>query len=242
MPFAIKWLVTLLAFAALAAVPSSRADTGAGAVERVGSTRWSSDTLYRGAPAPRAPTHGLALTFAFFTDGGWTREQLHEAAASAAGVLAQCGVVVSAVEVAELRAPRRLQYFATPRARELVKAAPLPRPAVYFVADTLQQPAFEAEAIGRANSGTRPELADTVWITRGARHLPLVLAHELAHVLMDSGEHVAEPGNLMRQDTAPENTRLDPAQCARMRTVGEAHGLLTPLAGAKAGGTADERR
>jgi hypothetical protein len=231
MPFAIKWLARLLALAALAAGPSARADTGAGAVERVGGTRWSGDALYRAAPAPRAPTHALALTFVFFSDGGWAREQLHEAAASAASVLAQCGIVVSAVEFAELRAPRRLQYFTTPRARELAQAAPLPRPAVYFVEDTLQQPAFEAEAIGRANSGTRPELADTVWITRGARHLPLVLAHELAHVLMDSGEHVAEPGNLMRPDTAPENTRLNPAQCARMRAVGEAHGLLAPLRG-----------
>jgi hypothetical protein len=49
---------------------------------------------------------------------------------------------------------------------------------------------------------------------------------------MDSGEHAAEPGNLMGPETAPENTRLNPAQCERMRATGEAHGLLVRTRGA----------
>jgi hypothetical protein len=43
---------------------------------------------------------------------------------------------------------------------------------------------------------------------------------------MDSGEHSVEPGNLMRDETAPGNTRLAPAQCARMVEAGERNGLL----------------
>jgi hypothetical protein len=99
---------------------------------------------------------------------------------------------------------------------------------VFFVDATRQQPAFDAEAIGRGNSRTRPELADTVWIVRDARDPGVALAHELAHVLMDSGEHSDEPGNLMREETAPASTRLTDAQCARLRETGRANGLLRP--------------
>src|SRR3970282_147234 len=66
----------------------------------------------------------------------------------------------------------------------------------------------DAEAIARGNSRTRPELRDTVWVARGARDLGLVIAHELAHVLMDSGEHTEESGNLMREDTSPQHRRV----------------------------------
>ena len=62
---------------------------------------------------------------------------------------------------------------------------------------------------------TRPELADTVWIAHGARDLPLALAHELVHLLSDSGEHSSAPGNLMLPETSPANVRLSGAQCER---------------------------
>lgn len=61
-----------------------------------------------------------------------------------------------------------------------------------------------------------------------ARDLPFALAHELAHVLSDSGEHSEEPRNLMRAATSPENTRLSEAQCRRLRERGAANGLLAP--------------
>ncbi len=86
----------------------------------------------------------------------------------------------------------------------------------------------EAEAIGRGNSRSRPELADTVWIVHDARDPGVALAHELAHVLLDSGEHSDEPGNLMRDETTPQNTRLSAVQCERLRASGAAHGLLAP--------------
>ena len=46
---------------------------------------------------------------------------------------------------------------------------------------------------------------------------------------MDSGAHPEEPGNLMREDTAPENTQLSPAQCEQMRRNGTANGWLQPV-------------
>ena len=175
------------------------------------------------------PTHRLSVTLAYL-DEAWRADAIAAALLESARILGQCGVALSDAELVRLDAPPRFHDFDTPASRELARTLRLPRPTVYFVAGTRQDPAFEAEAIGRANSGTRPELADTVWVTRGARDLGIVLAHELAHVLMDSGEHSEEPANLMREDTAPRNTRLDTAQCARLRETATANGLLRPLA------------
>ncbi|MEK7862136.1 MAG: hypothetical protein AAB295_02605 [Chloroflexota bacterium] len=174
-----------------------------------------------------SPSHHLRLTLAYFEDGGWAPEAIHAAVRESAQILGQCGVALARVELVSIDAPVRFRDFHTPVSRELARTLPLARPAVYFVAGTRQRPAFDAEAIGRGNSRTRPELRDTVWVTRGTRDLGIVLAHELAHVLMDSGDHTEVPGNLMHEDTAPENTRLSEAQCARLREKGSANGLLT---------------
>jgi hypothetical protein len=178
---------------------------------------------------PHAATHALGLTLVYFDGGVWREDEIQAVAYPAAGLLAQCGVTLVQVEVVRVEAPPRYRNFFTPLSRELARVLQLPKPAVFFVTDTRQQPAFDAEAIGRGNSRTRPELADTVWITRATRDPAIALAHELAHVLMDSGEHVIEPGNLMREDTTPDNTRLNAAQCAQLRATGTANGLLQPL-------------
>jgi len=174
------------------------------------------------------PSHHLGLALAYF-EHSWNPEAIHAAVRSSARILAQCGVAVAKAELVRIDAPARFRNFHTPDSRELARALRLPRPTIYFVARTRQLPAFEAEAIGRANSGSRPELRDTVWVTRGARDLDIVLAHELAHVLMDSGEHSEESGNLMREDTAPQNTYLTQAQCARLRETASSNGLLQPV-------------
>jgi len=169
----------------------------------------------------------LNLTLAYFA-GSWAPGEIEAAVRQSARILAQCGVAVARAELVLVAAPARYRDFHTPDSRELARALQLPRPTIYFVAGTRQQPAFDAEAIGRGNSGTRPELRDTVWVTRGARDLEIVLAHELAHVLMDSGAHSQAPGNLMREDTAPGNNRLSGAQCRRLRQTATSNGLLQP--------------
>ena len=174
------------------------------------------------APSKRA----LRLTLAYLEGSGWTSEQIVDAAKQSARVLGQCGVTLEAADLVRIAAPIRFQYFLTPMSRELARILELRKPTVYFVSGTLQHPAFDAEAIGRGNSRMRPELSDTVWITRGTRDLGIALAHELAHVLMDSGEHSDAPGNLMREETGPENTNLTDAQCARLRDTGLANGLV----------------
>lgn len=169
----------------------------------------------------------LRLTLVQFAGGRWQAGDIEATAAQAVKILGQCGIASGKLALRRVDVESRFRIFHTPASRELARSLRLTTPAVFFVDDTRQNPAYEAEAIGRGNSRTRPELADTVWITRGARDPGIVLAHELAHVLMDSGEHSEEPGNLMREETAPENTRLTGAQCARLRTKGTANGLLT---------------
>lgn len=174
------------------------------------------------------PTHQLRLVLAYFK-GAWAPEEIHTAARRGARILEQCGVAIAQAELVLLDAPARYREFSMPVSRELARAIPLAKPTIYFVAGTRQHPAFDAEAIGRSNSRTRPELRDTVWVARGARDLGILLAHELAHVLMDSGEHTAEAGNLMREDTAPQNTTLSVSQCARLRKTATSNGLLQPV-------------
>lgn len=160
---------------------------------------------------------------------GWAAATIIAAIAQSAQILGQCGISLAQAELVRISAPDRYSYLQTQVSRELARALPLPKPAIYFVVGTRQRPAFDAEAIGRANSRTRPELTNTVWVTYGIRDLPIAIAHELAHVLMDSGEHSDDPQNLMRADTAPDKTQLTDAQCARLRGTGIANGLLQPL-------------
>ncbi len=170
----------------------------------------------------------LRLTLAYLDASDWTPGSITAAANESARILGQCGVELKTIELLRVAAPSRFHDFLTPVSRQLAAALQLRKPTVYFIAGTRQRPAFDAEAIGRGNSRTRPELRDTVWITRATRDLGIAMTHELVHVLMDSGEHSEEPDNLMRDETASGNSRLSVTQCARLREVGTANGLLNP--------------
>lgn len=168
----------------------------------------------------------LRLALVLFEGGAWPESAAVAAAQEAATILGQCGIAAAPMDVVRADEGPGFRLFHTPRSRMLARKLQPRRPAVFFVDGTLQRPAYDAEAIGRGNSRTRPELADTVWIVRDARDPGVALAHELAHVLMDSGEHSQEPGNLMRDETSPGNSQLSAAQCTRLRDIGKANGLL----------------
>lgn len=222
-----KALLRLLVLAGWLIAIAARAEGETSAIKVARSWFLAAADLPWSGAAPA--THGLRLTLIIFRDTAWEPETILAAAKSMAPLFGQCGVRIAAAELRLLDAPPRFRYYQTPVSRELARLAPMPRPAIYFVADTLNRPAFDAEAIGRANSGNRPELADTVWVAAGTRDLHIALAHELAHVLMDSGAHSDEPGNLMQSETTPGNTRLTAVQCAQMRSTAERNGLLAPL-------------
>ena len=67
-----------------------------------------------------------------------------------------------------------------------------------------------------------------MWLTAGVADPGISLAHELFHVLADSGHHVDERGNLMRAFTRPGATELTAAQCASAVETAAANRLLHP--------------
>jgi hypothetical protein len=178
-------------------------------------------------PVANGASHELRVSLYTFSGTRWSREEIAAAALKGAGLLAQCGVALAGAELRVVEAPHRYRFYYTPVSRELLRWIKVSRPAIFFVDDTRNNPAFDAEAIGRENARTQPELADTVWVAYGARDLPQTLAHELVHVLSDHGGHSDEPGNLMRAHTSWRNTHLTDTQCGRLRSRGEANGLLT---------------
>jgi hypothetical protein len=182
------------------------------------------------SPLPTASTATHRLSLSLYVVGKfWAPETVLAAARDAAAILRSCAIDTARIELCRVAAPQRFHVFSTAVAREMLQAMPVSKPAVLFVDDTRNTPAYDAEAIGRGNGANRPELIDTVWVVHGARDLPQVLAHELVHVLADSGTHSSEPGNLMRADTVPGATHLAPAQCEWLRARGTANGLLQPV-------------
>lgn len=201
--------------------------TGAYAAVALPLTIESRQTISDLAPqADAAPELTLQLSIANIDR--WDEAAVIAALRTAATLLAQCNIRIARADLLRITVPESHRYFDTPRSRELARALALPKPTLYFTAGTRQMPAFDAEAIGRGNSRTRPELSDTVWIARGVRDLGQVIAHELAHVLMDSGEHNSTSGNLMAEQTSPQHAHLTAAQCAKMRGTGARNGLLRP--------------
>lgn len=185
------------------------------------------DELYTSDNRASAGAHILTPTLVRFEDSGWTRDTLRRHAGRMAAILAQCDIFIPRMDVRVLEGPVVYRYFHDAIARDLVRQVPLSKPTLYFVRDTLQVDAYDAEAIGKSNSTTRPQLRDTIWITEGTSHPGIALAHELAHVLMDSGRHVEAPNNLMRAETAAANTGLTMEQCETLVVKGRTNGLLT---------------
>ena len=174
-------------------------------------------------------THELRLTLVIMEGAGWQVEAIREAAVKAAEILAQCGVAIAEVTVRIVEGPESMKIFRIDWSTQLVSELAAEKPAVFFVKDTLQDIAFDAEAFGRSNSRKRRQLADTVWIMSGAADLDVTLAHELYHSLADTGQHDTDPLNLMFERTSGTNTTLRASQCLRLIRVGEALGNLTPV-------------
>ena len=174
-------------------------------------------------------THTIALDIVVLSGAGWRVPEIHRAVGHAAQILAQCEVSVERARLRIVEAPRRYRFLHDTWSRQLVKRLDPALPAVFFVEETLREPAFEAEAFGQANSRRMRTLRDTVWITRAAGDVGVVLAHELFHVLADLGRHETDPRNLMHERAGSSNTRLYDWQCERLRKVATAFGLAEPV-------------
>jgi subtilisin family serine protease len=189
----------------------------------------SSADLAAGTSDSPAPLAALDLSVITLTGSGWEPPAVRAMLRGAAAILGQCGIALRKVSVHYLQGPERLRYFTAETAEALVAARAYAKPAAYLVADTRRPVPFDAEAFAPANSAGHPSLADTVWIVRKTPNPGIALAHELAHVLTGSGEHSSLSGNLMREETALENTGLAPEQCRAILQSGSERGLLVKL-------------
>jgi len=198
-------------------------------VEQVATHRLGPQALHAGAPHQGRFTHRLRAEFVLLRESGWRLAGVYEAVRTAARILRQCGVFLDGAPVHVVDAPERLLYYRLSTARQLVARIKLPKPTVYFMRDTRRATEFDAEAFARSNSQRFPELQGTVWVSRLLPHPGVGLAHELVHVLSDSGAHLDTPGNVMRPVTAPDNTVLTDEQCRRVLEVGVRDGLLEPM-------------
>ena len=203
-------------------------DAEPAAVAEIPLGAWTSELLTpKGARSPHS--HTVTLDIVILSGAGWRIIEIHRAVGHAAEILAQCGVSVARARVRVVEAPRRFRYLDDTWSQRLVRRLDPARPAVFFVEDTLREPAFEAEAFGQGNTRHTPAMRDTVWITRAAEDIGIVLAHELFHVLADLGQHETNPDNLMHERTDGRNTRLYDWQCERLRKVATAFGLAAPV-------------
>jgi hypothetical protein len=172
----------------------------------------------------------LSPVVALVENSGWGQQEIEASIVSASDLLAQCGIGIAEYEFVTLRGPRQANFFGGPLTHALIDALPPARPAVVFLKETLNPDRFEAEAIGEANSRGREWLAHSLWMTRLLSATGHALAHEMAHLLMNSGEHAQDDGNLMHAEVDESNTRLTTAQCNQMRDVGLRLGLLSRVA------------
>ncbi len=169
-------------------------------------------------------------------DPGWTSERLRRTLEGAARILAACDIRLSprrlerAVLVGAAERLRDLEPGAAATLFERLGRAGTRRPvAAVFARDTLMTTPFDAEAFGRANTRGRGWLADSVWMTLPLRDEAIALAHELWHVLANSGEHVELAGNLMSSRTTGDNEDLTAEQCAVARDAALWAGLASAV-------------
>ncbi len=171
-------------------------------------------------------TAAIELEAVLIEGVGWQEAEVTEAILAASKILQQCGVRLARLQTTRVRVSADYRHLHTPYSRRLAAGLAIGRPALFFVDDTRHQPAFDAEAFGTGNTRSRPELRHTAWFTRATPHLASAIAHELFHVLADSGAHHSDVGNLMFPETAANRHRLDPPQCAKLLEESRKNNLL----------------
>lgn len=184
----------------------------------------TSKALIDRGPASAGMT--LDLHLVILEGSGWKTDKIASMVRSTEDILAQCEIKLMQATLHNLQVPPYLMDFQTGIAKTLLDHTALPKPTVFLVRDTKMEIRFDGEAFGHANSVTRPWLRNTVWLAADTEHPGIALAHELFHVLTDSGEHVSSEKNLMYESTHIGNTQLTASQCRRAREIGVRYGLM----------------
>lgn len=169
---------------------------------------------------------GLSLELEVLVlDSSWSEQSIDKLLKGARSILSQCDIEISTALVKHIEAPDYLRDLETGPAKTLLDAVrtsgPNKKLTVVLARDTRMSQPFDAEAFGQGNTRHRPWLTGTVWLTLALQDRVIALAHELFHVLTNSGEHSVEAGNLMLARTTGENRQLNSAQCEKVKTASE---------------------
>lgn len=157
----------------------------------------------------------------FVLDERWSEESVQTVLSEAHTILSQCDIAFDNVDIKFLKVEDYLKDLETGRSKTLMDAigrsGPNRKSTVFFTRDTRMNEPFDAEAFGQGNTRSRPWLTGTVWLTWALRDRGIALAHELVHILVNSGQHSALAGNLMLARTTGDNRKLQDAQCEYIR-------------------------
>jgi hypothetical protein len=159
-------------------------------------------------------------------DARWSQSRVEAALRQAYQILKQCAIVASDVTIQQVGGDDYLRDLSTGSAQTLLEAAGSDRTTVVFARDTRMRDAYDGEAFGLGNTRRRPWLSNSVWLMLDVDDAGIALAHELYHVLANSGDHVEGSANLMRARTRPESLELTAMQCSRARDNGVVNLLL----------------
>ncbi|OED39944.1 hypothetical protein AB833_13275 [Chromatiales bacterium (ex Bugula neritina AB1)] len=174
-------------------------------------------------PAGRRYEFPLTLVI---LDPRWQNPDISRAVEELNEIFSQCNITARVEKQIVPSVPAYLQDLSPGNALSLHRHLKLSGTRVFFGRDTLMQPAFDAEAFGAGNTRNRPWMTGSLWLTYGIRDVGVALAHELFHILANSGKHNQLANNLLREQTAPGNTHLTGEQCEQAQRTGIENGLL----------------
>ncbi len=166
----------------------------------------------------------------FVLHDAWSTEQVNSSILEAEAILNQCQIAFNSVTISKISVPEYLQDLATGPSRTLLSAlqndSEFKPIKVFFARDTHMLRPTDGAAFGRGNTRRRPWLQDSVWLMENIEDAGIALAHELFHVLSNSGEHNRIENNLMQARTSPENTQIQSTQCEAAITQAKNNLLL----------------
>ena len=175
----------------------------------------------KGNPALQLPLDILVL------DPRWKYQRIQQTVQTAYDILGQCGISAGDASIRSFVGEDYLRDLSTGSARTLLGAINTRGATVVFARDTHMQEPFTGEAFGLGNTRRRPWLANSVWLMLDIEDEGLALAHELFHLISNTGEHVGVSGNLMQARTQIDSQTLTAEQCQNARITGVANRLLS---------------
>ncbi len=176
-----------------------------------------------------ALAYKMPLT-AYVLSQQWDNDKIHSTLDETEQILSQCGIEFDDVAIKTVSAAAYLRDLQTGSARtvfDAIRTGNERRHAVaVFAHDTRMLDPYDGEAFGRGNTRSRAWLQDSVWLTHTIKDSGIALAHELFHVLVNSGRHSELASNLMQTRTSPGETMLTAEQCEQAITVALDNGLI----------------